>query len=89
MEPDEVEGEDGHEVVNDAIGEITNMSVGAFKNQMCDKGHNCKLTLPSMLRGNNFSVESKPSEEAQRFIHYFTTPDNFTFAVDLIFKNDD
>src|ERR1017187_2855950 len=30
--------EAGDEVVNDAIGEITNMTVGIFKNGLCDAG---------------------------------------------------
>ncbi|HWA87260.1 MAG TPA: chemotaxis protein CheX [Opitutus sp.] len=47
----------GDEVVNDAIGEITNMTVGSFKNSLCDAGYPCRLTIPSILRGTNFSVE--------------------------------
>ncbi|MCS6243693.1 MAG: chemotaxis protein CheX [Opitutus sp.] len=50
--------EAGDETVNDAIGEITNMTVGTFKNQLSDKGFPCKLTIPSIMRGSNFQVES-------------------------------
>ncbi len=45
------------EVVNDAIGELTNMTVGSFKNGFCDAGYPCKLTIPSILRGNNLRIE--------------------------------
>jgi len=24
---------------------------------LCDKGHNCRLTIPSILRANNFTIE--------------------------------
>ncbi len=49
--------EAGDEVINDAIGELTNMTVGSFKNGLCDAGFPCKLTIPSILRGSNFSIE--------------------------------
>ena len=49
--------EAGDEVVNDAIGEITNMTVGSFKNGLCDAGFPCTLTIPSILRGSSFSIE--------------------------------
>jgi len=44
----------GEETVNDAIGELTNMTLGAFKNQLCDRGFPCKLTIPSVIRGQQF-----------------------------------
>jgi len=50
--------EAGEEAVNDAIGELTNMTVGTFKNQLSDKGFPCKLTIPSIMRGSNFQVEA-------------------------------
>jgi chemotaxis protein CheX len=46
----------GEEPVNDAIGEITNMVVGAFKNGLCDAGFPCKLTIPTILRGSNVTI---------------------------------
>jgi len=59
----------GDEVVNDAIGELTNMTVGSFKNGLCDAGYPCKLTIPSILRGSNFCVE--PISSAVRHTFYF------------------
>jgi len=61
--------QEGDEVVNDAIGEITNMTVGVFKNGLCDSGYSCRLTIPSILRGANFSIE--PISTAARRIFYF------------------
>ncbi|HET7536692.1 MAG TPA: chemotaxis protein CheX [Candidatus Didemnitutus sp.] len=61
--------EAGDEVINDAIGELTNMTVGSFKNALCDAGFPCKLTIPSILRGSNFSIE--PISTASRYIFSF------------------
>jgi chemotaxis protein CheX len=60
---------EGDEVVNDAIGELTNMTVGVFKNALFDAGLSCRLTIPSILRGSNFSIQ--PISSADRFIFYF------------------
>ncbi len=49
-----------HETVNDAVGELSNMVSGTYKNQLCDKGYNCRLTIPSILRANNFTIEPLP-----------------------------
>lgn len=46
----------GPDVLKDAIGELTNMTVGGFKNALCDVGFPCKLTLPTIVRGNNLTV---------------------------------
>ena len=51
----------GDEVVNDAVGELTNMIAGSFKNGFCDVGHPCTLTTPSILRGSDLSVQSVSS----------------------------
>lgn len=59
----------GAEVVHDAIGEITNMTVGGFKNTLCDLGFPCKLTLPAIVRGNNLSIASIKS--ATRYVFHF------------------
>jgi len=77
--------EAGHEVVNDTVGELTNMTVGAFKNQLADKGFPCKLT-PSILRGSNFSIE--PVSSATRRIYRFKV-DNYSIIADLLMKSGD
>jgi len=61
--------EAGDEVMNDAIGELTNMTVGSFKNGLCDAGYPCKLTIPSILHGSNFTIE--PISSVSRHIYNF------------------
>lgn len=54
---------EGDEMVNDVIGELSNMIVGSVKSRLCDRGAPCVLTIPSILRGQNFEVQPiKPSE---------------------------
>ena len=57
----------GEDVVNDAIGELTNMVVGSFKNALCDAGYPCKLTIPSILRGRNFCIQSTRMAERRSY----------------------
>ncbi len=47
-----------HEYVNDALGELANMVTGSFKNQFVARGLECRLTLPSLVRGSSFSIEA-------------------------------
>ena len=60
---------EGDAVIKDVIGEITNMTVGGFKNALCDQGYTCKLTLPTIIRGNNLVVAAMKS--ATRHIFHF------------------
>lgn len=78
--------EAGDEVVNDAVGELTNMTVGTFKNQLSDQGYPCKLTIPSILRGSNFSIE--PITSATRRIYRFNVGGQ-TLVADLLMKQGD
>jgi chemotaxis protein CheX len=48
---------DTDEMVNDAIGELSNMVAGFVKSQLCDGGLPCVLTIPSIVRGQKLSVE--------------------------------
>ena len=75
--------EAGDEVINDAIGEITNMTVGSFKNGLSDHGFPCRLTIPSILRGRNFSIE--PISDSQRFIYTFET-EGQRLVADILLK---
>lgn len=75
--------EAGEEAVNDAIGELTNMTVGTFKNQLSDKGFPCKLTIPSILRGNHFQIESIST--ATRRTYRFKVGDQ-TLIADLLMQ---
>ena len=49
---------DGGEMVTDAIGELSNMVVGHVKSRLCDSGFSCVLTIPSVVRGQQLSVEA-------------------------------
>ena len=66
MTPEEV-AEGGAEVVTDAIGEVTNMTVGGFKNTLCDLGHTCKLTLPTIVRGHHIKIAAIKSAKRNIF----------------------
>lgn len=84
LEPEEIGMED-HELVNDAIGELTNMIVGTFKNDLSNKGYECRMTIPSILRGSNFSIE--PAEVALRRIFKFDCGGH-TFVIDVLMKEE-
>jgi len=59
----------GDGTLKDVIGEITNMTVGAFKTALCDLGFPCKLTLPTIVRGDHLAVSSMKG--ADRHIFHF------------------
>ncbi len=58
---------DSDELVNDAIGELTNMVVGPVKSRLSDHGSPCVLTIPSIVRGTNFTVEAPSETDRHRF----------------------
>jgi len=49
--------------VNDVTGEVTNMLAGGLKSWFCDRGANCALTTPAVIRGTSFAVAAKPGIE--------------------------
>lgn len=81
---DEIEMED-HESVNDAIGELTNMIVGTFKNDLSIKGYECRMTIPSIMRGSNFSIE--PADVALRRVFQFDCEGN-AFVIDILMREE-
>jgi len=52
---------DSDEMVNDTVGELANMVVGQLKSRLCDRGLTCVLTVPSIVRGTNFTIEAVSS----------------------------
>ena len=44
--------------INDVIGELCNMIGGSLKSNLCDQGFSCQLSLPSVLRGKDFQLET-------------------------------
>jgi chemotaxis protein CheX len=75
------EGHDG-EIVNDAVGEFTNISVGGFKNQLSYMGYPCDLTIPSIIRGRGISVETVSG--CSRTLFHFKTRGQSILAVAII-----
>jgi chemotaxis protein CheX len=65
MAVSEVKGE--FEIVKDVIGEVSNMVIGTFKNGICDLGFNCRVTLPTVLRGSQMEVDSVQSASRETF----------------------
>lgn len=74
------------EVLADATGELTNMIVGVFKNTLCDMGYNCKLTLPSIVRGSDLHVDHA-LKSARRFIFNFRCRSR-AVVTDIILQQD-
>ena len=64
MTESELEGE---EIVNDAVGELSNIIVGAVKSRLCDAGNPCVLTIPSIVRGRGFGAEPTCSSKCRLF----------------------
>jgi len=73
----------GDDIVNDVMGEIANMVVGNFKSGLCDRGYNCALTIPSIVRGSNFTIE--PISNTERRVYQFRCQDR-PLVVELLLK---
>jgi len=69
-----------NEDVQDAIGEIANMLGGNVKTILSDKGRDIRLSLPSIISGEEYSFISR--DEADRVILPFTAEAG-TFFVEL------
>lgn len=74
---------DSDGMVNDVMGELSNMVVGHVKSRLCDQGHECTLTIPSIVRGQRLSVE-RPSDISARVIGF--TYKGAQFAVEILVK---
>jgi chemotaxis protein CheX len=59
----------GDGVINDAVGQLTNLAVGSFANGLGEAGYRCDLTTPSILLGRNFTIQL--TSEAVRHIYFF------------------
>jgi chemotaxis protein CheX len=75
----------GSEPVNDAVGELSNMIVGSFKNGLNDAGFPCKLSIPSTLSGTDFTISPWPHGSARRHAYAFESLGQFIVA-DVILK---
>ena len=54
------------DIVNDVVGELTNMVGGSVKSRLCDSGVACVLTIPSVVRGQYLSGGPVCSSECRR-----------------------
>ena len=75
---------DGAEMVNDAVGELANMVVGQLKSRLCDRGITCVLTVPSIVRGTNFTIEAVSS--TSRRVLAFECAGNHQLVVEALVK---
>ena len=73
----------GREVASDVIGELTNMTVGVFKNRIHDLGYPCKLTIPTVVWGSDIAIQ--PPRGAARRTYIFQV-DGRSVIADLMFK---
>lgn len=67
---------DSPEMVNDALGELSNMIVGSVKSRLCDRGSLCTLSVPSIVRGHQLSVQ-KTAQVTTRDFGFSTGAQHF------------
>ena len=84
LDPKDVEGD---EMVNDSMGELGNIVVGHIKSRLCDRGMSCVLTIPSIVRGTQFSIE--PVTNATRVVIGFRCDERNQVAIELLIKPTD
>ena len=65
---------EGEALVDDVVGELTNMTLGVFKNQLVELGLPCLLKLPRVCRSREFTLDPVP--EAIRRQHRFDVADH-------------
>ena len=68
----------------DAMGELANMIVGSVKAALVEKGKSCVLTIPSIVRGSNISIEAIST--ATRRVLCFQCGDSQKLVVELMIK---
>jgi len=50
---------EGDEMVNDVIGELSNMIVATVKSHLCDAGASCVLSVPKVAHTNSSRIERR------------------------------
>lgn len=73
----------GVDLVNDVIGELSNMLAGAVKSRLCDAGAACVLTVPSIVRGQNLQTDLAGASVGRRL--HFSCQDH-PILIELLFK---
>ena len=69
--------------VNDVIGECANMLAGGLKSALCDKGYECAVSTPAIIRGTSFNIESLPNVQHELMVFEC---DGARFAVEVHIK---
>jgi chemotaxis protein CheX len=82
LPPDETIGETE---VNDVIGECTNMLAGGLKSALCDKGCDCAVSTPAIIRGTSFVIESLPDVQRELLVFDYNGV-RFTVEVHIKFN---
>ncbi len=77
--------EGGRECMSDTVGELSNMTVGVFKNRIHDLGYPCKLTIPTVVWGDGITIQ--PMRGTVRRTYVFRV-EGMSVVADLIFKED-
>jgi chemotaxis protein CheX len=73
----------GENDVNDVVGECANMLAGGLKSAFCDKGYECAVSTPAIIRGTSFNIESLPDVRQELMVF---ESDGVRFAVEVHIK---
>jgi chemotaxis protein CheX len=60
------------------------MVVGGFKGKLSERDINCVLTIPSIVRGSNFAVETV--SDTERLVCSFRTESNQQVVAEMMIK---
>lgn len=83
--PEEIEKE-GIATVNDAMGELSNMTTGDFKNKLSDLGYSCTLSIPALFNGEKLTFHNCKGSDINRYTFVFKVLDE-SFVLELFFKS--
>jgi chemotaxis protein CheX len=62
---------DSEEQVSDALGEICNMIAGNFKNKLSSADRSCMLSVPTVIKGEEYSFRSLADGEVLETVMMF------------------
>jgi chemotaxis protein CheX len=80
-------GAEADDMINDTVGEIANMVVGSVKAKLVERGVQCTLTIPSIVRGSNFVIECVTQTE--RAVRSFRSSDNHQIVTEVLLQPSD
>ena len=72
------------EMVNDSVGENTIRVMGAVRAKLSERGVDCVLTAPSIVRGSNFVLD--PETDAERVVCSFINETRQPVVMELLVK---